>query len=37
MTWSILVTSPNGVSCIVAAGESWQDKARDPVALGPET
>ena len=37
MTWSILVTSPNGVSCIVAAGESWQDKARDPATLGPET
>jgi hypothetical protein len=37
LTWSILVTSPNGVSCIVAAGESWQDKARDSTALDPET
>ena len=37
LTWSILVTSPNGVSCIVAAGESWQDKARDSAALDPET
>jgi len=25
-TWSILLTAPNGVSCLVAAGESWQDK-----------
>jgi hypothetical protein len=36
-TWSILVTSPQGVSCIVAAGESWQDKARDAAAFDPET
>ena len=37
MTWSILITSPQGVSCIVAAGESWQDKARDLAPSGPET
>jgi hypothetical protein len=36
-TWSILITSPTGVSCIVAAGESWQDKARDAAAFDPET
>lgn len=23
-TWSILVTTPGGLSCLVAAGESWQ-------------
>jgi len=28
-TWSILLTAPNGVSCLVAAGESWQDKGQD--------
>jgi len=28
-TWSILLTAPNGVSCLVAAGESWQDKDED--------
>lgn len=22
-TWTILVTAPNGISCIVAAGEGW--------------
>ncbi|MGE0117247.1 MAG: hypothetical protein AB7S71_22900 [Dongiaceae bacterium] len=37
LTWSILITSPNGVSCLVAAGESWQDKRIDPAALGPQT
>ena len=23
-TWSIVVTTPNGVSCLVAAGENWE-------------
>lgn len=25
-TWSILITAPNGVSCLVAAGKDWQEK-----------
>ncbi len=33
-SWTILVTSPNGVSCIVAAGEAWESIER--IALGPE-
>jgi hypothetical protein len=37
LTWSILITSPNGVSCLVAAGESWQDKEADVAAVGPRT
>ncbi len=24
-TWSIIITTPNGTSCLVAAGESWQE------------
>jgi hypothetical protein len=24
-TWTIIITMPNGVSCLVAAGEDWQD------------
>ena len=23
-TWTIIITMPNGVSCLVAAGEDWQ-------------
>tara|TARA_Y100000031_G_C8177535_1_gene364822 strand:+ start:176 stop:370 length:195 start_codon:yes stop_codon:yes gene_type:complete len=23
-TWTILVTQPNGTSCVVATGEAWQ-------------
>ena len=28
-TWTIIVTSSNGVSCIIAAGESWQPTLPD--------
>ena len=33
-TWSIIITSPRGRSCLVAAGEGWRDLA--PEAKGPE-
>lgn len=33
-TWSIIVTTPQGMSCLVAAGEGW--KAMQQVALDPE-
>lgn len=34
-TWSVVVTSPSGTSCIVAAGENWEKappNINDPVA-----
>lgn len=34
-TWSIIVTTPAGVSCLVAAGEGW--KTMEQVAADPET
>jgi len=27
-TWTIIVTQPNGISCVMATGESWQDVDR---------
>jgi hypothetical protein len=27
-TWTLIVSQPNGASCLVAAGESWQDLKR---------
>ena len=33
-TWSIIVTTPNGMSCLVAAGEGW--KMMEQVAVEPE-
>ncbi len=29
-TWTIIITSPNGTSCLIAAGESWENL---PVSL----
>ena len=34
-TWTIIITSPKGVSCLVAAGEGW--RAMELMALDPET
>ena len=33
-TWSIIVTTPQGMSCLVAAGEGW--RAMEQVAVDPE-
>jgi hypothetical protein len=30
-TWSIIVTTPDGMSCLVAAGEAWK-ALREPAA-----
>jgi hypothetical protein len=32
-TWTILVTEPTGVTCVLAAGENWENLPR--VAMGP--
>ena len=33
-TWTIIVTSPEGMSCLVLSGEGWQEKLQ--VAQEPE-
>ena len=30
-TWTIIVTSPQGISCFVAAGEGWRDSIPKPL------
>ncbi len=35
-TWTIIITSPQGVSCLVAAGEGWREM-EEQLALDPET
>jgi hypothetical protein len=27
-TWTVMVTMPNGISCMVASGQQWQDLPR---------
>ena len=34
-TWSIVITSPQGMSCLVAAGEGW--RLVEPMPRGPAT
>lgn len=29
-TWTILVTKPNGIACVAAVGEEWQDLEPPP-------
>ncbi|MDX1402284.1 MAG: hypothetical protein R3245_10205 [Kiloniellales bacterium] len=37
-SWSVIVSSPNGISCLVAAGEGWRhilpESVKDPLAKG---
>ncbi len=35
-SWSIIITQPNGKSCLVATGEAWE-AVKQQVALGPMT
>lgn len=32
-SWTIIVTRPDGMSCVVAAGEAWEDMPQ--LAMGP--
>jgi hypothetical protein len=36
-TWTIIVSQPNGTSCMVAAGEGWRTKNYDDTKLAPKT
>jgi hypothetical protein len=33
-TWTILKTSPDGMACVMAAGDVWQDDAIVPTEAG---
>lgn len=30
-TWTIIMTSPEGTSCVMAVGEAWQSKTHQPL------
>ena len=36
-TWTIIVTSANGTSCLVMNGESWQPRETPPGKMGQES
>jgi hypothetical protein len=33
-TWTILKTTPNGLTCVIAVGEGWHDDAGEPTPTG---
>ncbi len=35
-TWTIILSSPNGTSCLVAAGEGWRSLEFDDAAIDPQ-
>jgi hypothetical protein len=36
LAWVILITSPDGLSCIIAEGDNWQSKKMDHVVQDPQ-
>ena len=37
LAWTILITSPQGLSCIIAEGDSWQSRKMDRFVQDPQT
>ena len=37
LIWTILITSPQGLSCVVASGGGWQNRKIDRVVQDPQT
>ena len=35
-TWTIILSSPNGTSCLVAAGEGWRSLEFDDASIDPQ-
>ncbi len=33
-TWTILKTTPNGLTCVMAVGDGWQDDAGEAIPAG---
>ncbi len=33
-SWTILKTTPNGLTCIIAVGDAWQDDAGEVIPAG---
>ena len=33
-SWTILKTTPNGLTCVMAVGEGWQDEAGEAILAG---
>ena len=36
-TWSIIVSGPDGIACLIASGDGWRAVKFDPSNSGPDT
>ena len=36
-TWTIIMTSPNGVSCLLIAGQDWEELPKPEIISGAQT
>jgi len=36
LAWAILITTPQGLSCVIAEGQCWQSKKLDRVVQDPQ-
>ena len=37
LAWTILITSPQGLSCVIAEGDGWQTRKMDRFVQDPQT
>jgi hypothetical protein len=37
LSWTMLITTPQGLSCVVADGDGWQSKQMDRFVQDPQT
>ena len=36
-TWTLVITQPNGMSCLIAAGQDWEELPKPEMISGAET
>ena len=37
VTWTLVITQPNGVSCLIAAGQDWEELPKPEMISGAQT
>ena len=37
VTWTLVITQPNGVSCLIAAGQDWEESPKPEMISGAQT
>ena len=37
VTWTLVISKPNGVSCLIAAGQDWEELPKPEMISGAQT